>query len=266
MSPQFRQFHQTVSMTARSGKSSYRVRYKPTSSAPLVPLSVSGYGVGLDLKRTDYIVIDDRQAEEDATSGTGSTSATLTDESVTDLKPLSASELRGLDMKAASFVMDSADPLDTLHRLVQDFPKHSRAMSANNISDAFKGEHVSNREIFLPAGFNILWINGLQVLARDFDAYSVLELLRRERKFIGTARDLGLSGNQAISLLAHPAIAEASSLQEPQRYNWQDEFEGGNVIMWMNDIEHDKRYNEWTSTVRAVSFTSCMAGAVLPLT
>ncbi|KAL1311062.1 hypothetical protein AAFC00_001271 [Neodothiora populina] len=252
MSPQFRRFHQTVSATAKAGKTSYRVRYKPSSAAPRLPLSVSGYGVELALKRTDYIVIDDRQSENDeATEETVAPEATLKDTEVADLKPLSASELRGLDLKAASFVMASADPLDTLHRLVQDFPKHSQAMAANNISVDFKKEHSSNRDIFLPPGFNILWINGVQVLARDFDAYFVLELLRKERKLIGSAGELGLSGNEAIQLLSHPSIAQEASQQEPQRYNWQDELEGGNVIMWLNDIEHDKRYAEWTSVVRA---------------
>lgn len=251
MSEQFRQFHRTVSLTARSGKSSYRLRYKPSSSLPQTPLSVSGYGVGLDLKRTDYIVIDDRQAEEDAASIDAE--ATLADDEVADLKPLSASELKELDMKAASFVMDSADPLDTLNRLVQDFPKHSRAMAANNISASFKKEHASNREMVLPSGLNIVWVNGREILARDFDAYHILETLRRERSLISTARELGLSGAEAIKLLAHPAIAKAASGLEPQRYDWQDKIEGGNVIIWMNNIEVEKRYEGWSTEVRAVS-------------
>lgn len=254
MSPQFRQFHQTVSVTAKSGKSSYRVRYRPSSAALRAPLSISGYGVELALKRTDYIVIDDRQAEQDAvTTEDSAAKATLADDSVTDLKPLSASELRKLDMKASNFVLDSEDPFDTLIRLTQDFPKHSRAIIANNISDAFVKEHAGNREIFLPAGYNVLWVNGLQVLARDFDAYFVLELLRRERKFVSTARELGLSGKEAVQLLSHSAISEATAEQEPQRYNWQDVSEGGDVIMWLNDIEKDKRYAEWPDKARAVS-------------
>ena len=221
---------------------------------PKVPLSVSGYGVELALKRTDYIVIDDRQDEQatDSPENDG-VSATLADDNVTDLKPLSASELRGLDMKASSFVMDSTDPFDTLAKLTQDFPKHSRAVSAHNVSEAFAKEHTSNREIFLPPGYNILWVNGLQVLARDFDAYFMLDLLRKERGLVSTAQELGLTGEQTVELLSHPAIAEVSSQDEPQRYNWQDEQEGGDVIMWLNDVEHDKRYADWPSAARAVS-------------
>lgn len=254
MSLEFRQFHRTVSVTAKAGKSSYRVRYKPSPSMPQSPLSVSGYGVELALKRTDYIVIDDRQAEKNAASAEEpETQATLADDDVTVLKPLSASEVRLLDMKASCFVLDSADPLDSLNKLTQDFPKHSRAMSANKVSQAFVKEHMSNREMFLPAAYNIAWINGMQILARDFDAYFLLELLRRERKTINTARGLGLTGKEAVQLLSHPAVAEASSQQEPQRYNWQDDTEGGGVIMWLNDVEKDKRYSEWPTNARSVS-------------
>jgi UDP-glucose:glycoprotein glucosyltransferase len=254
MSPSFRQFHKTVSLTAKSGKTSYRVRYRPSLGIDGSPLAVSGYGIELALKRTDYIVIDDRQAEDSDSANTNASGAKLTDEDVADLKPLSSSELLRLDMRASSFVMDSADPFDTLMKLTQDFPKHSAAMSAHEISRKFRREHSANREIFLPAGYNVIWVNGLQILERDFDAYAMLEHLRRERKLIKSARDLGLSGKEAVQFLSHPSIAAASSGQEPQRYDWRDELEGGNVIIWMNDIEHDKRYLEWPSQVKAVRY------------
>lgn len=220
-------------------------------------MSISGYGIDLALKRTDYIVIDDRQAEAGSDEpAPEAAEATLTDDDVTELKPLSASELLKLDMRASSFVMESQDPLDTLARLTQDFPRHSRAMAANNISDLFRAEHIKNRDIFLPPGYNVIWINGVQILSRDFDAYAMLEHLRRERKLINTARGLGLTGMEAIQLLSHPAIADAYSKQEPQRYDWRDDLEGGDVIMWLNDIEQDQRYAEWPATIQAVGLSS----------
>lgn len=253
MSPSFRQFHKTVSQTAKSGKTSYRVRYRPSLSIPGFPLAVSGYGIALDLKRTDYIVIDDRKADDSEDTNNDASSAKLTDEDVADLKPLSSKELLRLDMKASSFVMDSADPFDTLLKLIQDFPKHSAAMSTHEVSEDFRKEHLANREIFLPSGYNVIWINGLQILARDFDAYAMLEHLRRERKLINSAGELGLSGKEAVQLLSHSSISEAASTQEPQRYDWRDELEGGKVIIWMNDIENDRRYAEWPTQIRAVS-------------
>lgn len=253
MSPSFRQFHKTVSQTASAGKTSYRVRYRPSLSIPGFPLAVSGYGIALDLKRTDYIVIDDRKADDSDDTSSDASSAKLADEDVADLKPLSSKELLRLDMKASSFIMESADPFDTLLKLTQDFPKHSAAMSTHEVSEAFRKEHLANREVFLPSGYNVMWVNGLQILARDFDAYAMLEHLRRERKLTNSAGELGLSGKEAVRLLSHSSISEAASDQEPQRYDWRDELEGGRVIIWMNDIENDRRYAEFPTQVRAVS-------------
>ncbi|KAI7119115.1 UDP-glucose:glycoprotein glucosyltransferase-like protein, partial [Hortaea werneckii] len=252
-SDSFKKFHKTISKTAREGKTSYRVRYVPPKAATSMPLTVSGYGVELALKRTDYIVIDDRQAEEEQKDGTvPATEATLTEEEVADLRPLSSSELLRLGLKAASFVLSSDTPFDTLLRLSQDFPKHSGSIAATNVSKDFLQEHRENRETLLPPGFNVLWINGVQIMGRDVDAYSLLEHLRRERKMIGGVRELGLSGPEAIDLLSHEAITASSADQEVQRYDWRDENEGGDVIMWLNDIEKDKRYAEWPGTVNAL--------------
>ena len=34
--------------------------------------------------------------------------------------------------------------------------------------------------------------------------------------------------------------------------NWRDIHEGGNVIMWLNDIEKDTRYSSWPSALQAL--------------
>ncbi|KAF2083658.1 glycosyltransferase family 24 protein [Saccharata proteae CBS 121410] len=252
-SPNFRNFHQTISKTAREGKTAYKLRHKPPKKSR-EPLAVNGYGVELALKRTDYIVIDDRQAEESGKEDTAESAAeiSLEDEEVADLKPLSETELKSLGIKAASFVMNSENPLDTLLKLSQDFPKHSSAISAHNVSKEFRFEHNRNREALLPAGYNVLWINGVQVMPRSVDAFALLEHLRRERQIINGVRKLGFTGPEAISVLSHEVIASAKDDKKPQRYDWRDEIEGGNVIIGLNDIEKDKRYAEWPKDLEAL--------------
>ncbi|EME80870.1 glycosyltransferase family 24 protein [Pseudocercospora fijiensis CIRAD86] len=249
-SESFRKFHKTLSKTARDGSTSYRVRYKASVGHERKPLTVSGYGIELALKRTDYIVIDDRNAEEEKKEETVSANdGTLSEEEVSDLRPLSQSELRRLGLRAASFVMGSEQPFDTLLRLSQDFPKHSSSIAATEISEEFMAEHSTNREVLVPAGFNVMWINGVQIMPRDVEAYALLEHLRRERKMIKSVQEIGLSGTEAVELLSHEAITASQVGQEVQRYDWRDNAEGGDVIIWMNDIEKDKRYAEWPETV-----------------
>jgi UDP-glucose:glycoprotein glucosyltransferase len=252
--PQFRNWHTTLAKTAREGKTSYRVRHKPSSKASGSPLIVNGYGVELQLKRTDYIVIDDRQKMEGQTGAQTSPGVGLDeDEEVADLKPLSKDEVSDLGLKAASFVMKSEQPMDTLLKLVQDFPKHSSFIASHNASEEFLQEHTKNRELLLPTGFNMIWINGVQIPARDVNPYSLLAHMRRERNLINGVKSQGLSAPDVISLLSHQAISATQTEDEPQRYDFRDEIEGGNVIIYLNDIEKDERYESWPTELRAVS-------------
>jgi UDP-glucose:glycoprotein glucosyltransferase len=256
-SPTFGQFHKTLVKTALEGKTSYRVRHKKALRFGGNPLVIPGYGVELALKRTDYIVIDDREADEkQPAKAVSETEVKFEDEEFADLKPLSTSEVFSLAVKASSFIMQSEKPFDTLVKLSQDFPKYSSAVASHNASEEFLGEHGYNRGLMVPAGYNVWWINGVQLIERQIEALSLLDIMRKERKLINGVRDLGLTGPEAIQLLSHNEIATVKAENEPQRFDWRDDIEGGKVIIWMNDIEKDKRYEGWPSALSAVSATN----------
>lgn len=73
---------------------------------------------------------------------------------------------------------------------------------------------------------------------------SLLRLLQRERQTVDSLTSLGLSNGQAVELLTHPTIAEAqsSSAALDGMFDASDRIEGGDVIVYWNDIEKDKRY------------------------
>lgn len=253
--PDFGSFHATLSEKARKGEISYRLRYRPERRELLEKLPVNGYGVELQLKRTDYIVIDDREAETKAeTVEPANLEVNLNDdEEVADLKPLSSSELSALGVKAASFIMQSDDPFNSLLKLTQDFPKYSASFAAHNESEDFLREHYFNRGQMVPQGMNVLWMNGVQLIERQIDPYTLVDLLRRERKLIQGVTDLGLTGKQAVSLLGNREVTVAKSNDEVGRFDWRDEIEDGRVILWLNNIEKDKRYAEYPTNLMAVS-------------
>ena len=253
-----------LSSTARNGQTSYRIRYRPSLSHSSRPLSINGYGIELALKRTDYIVIDDRTANAEDTEGqapsigadleVGRSEAEvlLLDEDVVDLKPLSSKELLGLGLKTASIIMASDEPFKTLMKISENFPKHSSALTKRNASLNFIEEHSNNREAFLPAGYNVVWMNGMQVQSRQMDAFALHEQIRRERSIVENLRELGFSGLEAVRIMSHTAVAEAKMESESQRYDYRDTLEGGKVIIWLNDIEKDKRYSSWPSHTSTV--------------
>ncbi|GES62817.1 UDP-glucose [Aspergillus terreus] len=251
-SPMFRDFHQTLTALAKEGQVSYRVRYRPPQHSIPRPLFVSGYGVELALKRTDYIVIDDRDAEGRGSDSAESTKpGTVDEEAPDDLRPLSSSEVSRLGVNTVSYVMDSENPLDTLVKLSQDFPKYSSKVAAHNASASLLKDIRFSRLQMLPSGANVMWINGVQVNPRQVDAFSLSDHLRRERRLIEKFRDLGLSAQEAVDLLSHEYIAEAMAQDAAQRYNYRDEIEGGNVIIWLNDLEKDAKYEGWPSDLTA---------------
>ncbi|KAL7619949.1 killer toxin resistant protein [Parahypoxylon ruwenzoriense] len=253
--PEFGSFHEALAAMARKGELSYRLRYRIGQDGEREALPVSGYGVELQLKRTDYIVIDDRdaQAETESAPAPAPTEVVLDgEEEVTDLKPLSSSELAALGLKAGSFIMQSDDPFQTLIKLTQDFPKFSTSIAAHNASDAFVTEHRQNRLLGVPAGMNVLWMNGVQLIERQVDPYTLVDSIRRERKLIKGVTDLGLSGKEAVSLLGNREVTMAKSDDEPRRYDWRDEIEDGRVIIWLNNIEKDKRYADYPKSLVAL--------------
>ncbi|KAI0404093.1 UDP-glucose:glycoprotein glucosyltransferase [Xylaria palmicola] len=261
---EFGRFHKALAAMARKGDISYRLRYRMSQRerGELETLPVGGYGVELQLKRTDYIVIDDREAAESSVGQSPKTRSTEVvldgEEEVSDLKPLASSELASLGLNTGSFIMESEDPFQTLIKLTQDFPKFSTSVAARNASDSFIMEHRQNREVAAPAGLNALWLNGVQLPERQIDPYTLVTGIRRERAFIKGAMDIGLTAKEAISLLGDREVTMAQTDDEGPRFDWRDQLEDGRVIIWLNDIEKDKRYASFSSSLSTLMQISYM--------
>ena len=253
-SADFAKFHNALAASARNGERAYRLRYRrPSAPTTPSPLPISGYGVELALKRTDYIVIDDRDADSTPLPDADPTRDVLarTDNDFADMKPLSTSELSILGLKTASFILQSDDPLDTLVRLTQDLPKFSTSIVANHVDHDFVQEHRRNRLRLAPAGINTLWVNGLQLTERQVEPFNLVDTLRREKNLIALVKQLGFSGKQAIDFLGHEKIALSSS-DEDVRFDWRDDREDGKAILWLNDIENDPAYKRFPKALGTV--------------
>ena len=174
------------------------------------------------------------------------------EEEVTDLKALSKSELSMLGVKTASYIMQSENPFQTLTKLTQDFPKYSTSIAAHNASANFAAEISANRKQGIPNGANLLWMNGLQLIERQIEPFNLVDMLRRERKLIDGVRALGLTGKQAVGLLGHEKVLAAKGEDDPIRFDWRDEAEEGRVIIWLNDLEKDKRYEDFPTNIMTV--------------
>ena len=95
LSSSFSAYHKSLSQAARNGELTYRLRYRRHDGAESRPLPVSGYGMELALKRTDYIVIDDREAEADQKSADSQRVTLNEDEEVNEM-------IKGLELAVVS--------------------------------------------------------------------------------------------------------------------------------------------------------------------
>jgi UDP-glucose:glycoprotein glucosyltransferase len=76
------------------------------------------------------------------------------------IDPLTPIEIQSLGLKAAQYVARSSNPLETLARLSQDFPKYAKSISAIELDKDFEEEIMENQASFLRSGLNAVWLNG----------------------------------------------------------------------------------------------------------
>lgn len=70
-----------------------------------------------------------------------------------------------------------------------------------------------------------------------------MKAIRTERDLILSLTSLGLTPKQAFELISDPLIGQAQAEEDPAEglVDASDRLEGGEVIIWWNDIEKDKR-------------------------
>jgi len=168
--------------------------------------------------------------------------------------PLTADELEELGAQAAQIIASSSNPLATLTHLSQNFPKYATSVARrvkvnSNISDELHANSLKAQR-----GTNIFWVNGLQIDAKDVNPFELLRVLKKEKEVIDSLVAQGLTTSQAFQLLTHGEIAkqqkEAGGLDV--LFDASDRPEGGDLIVWWNDMEKDSRYAKWNPSLYAV--------------
>ncbi|OXG53132.1 UDP-glucose:glycoprotein glucosyltransferase [Cryptococcus neoformans] len=234
----------------------YTVRYQsPLSDAAKKPLSLSGWGAEMALKKMDYLVVDDRatgkitfqnEGDEVARNESNIFAHVFGNDPWSDqATPLTATEIRDIGLKAATLIMSSDDPISALTHLSQDFPKYSAALAhqvevPEDIQS--KGRTIAVRGKAKEA----IYING-KPFDRDLNPYTLLKALRDERQLTISLTSLGLTPKQSIDILADPVVGQGQIENDMGEglVDASDRIEGGDVITYWNDIEKDKRYHNW---------------------
>lgn len=161
-------------------------------------------------------------------------------------------------MQAVQLIAFSPSPLSTLKALSQNFPLYAGALTRRLTS--FDQAIVDEMEVNwmrVPAGASALWMNGRPVESPGaLTPYTLLAHIREEMKLVKAlkAAGPGLDAKRAVELLTHPKIADAMAgdVLGPL-FDASDRPEGGETIVWWNDISKDKRYSRWDPSLGGVS-------------
>ncbi|PLW36296.1 hypothetical protein PCASD_15942, partial [Puccinia coronata f. sp. avenae] len=281
-------FHQVLHKASKKPQpdTTYILRWKipSTPSASSKPSLLSGWGASLDIKKSEYLTLDDRPVEssssEDAQLILDGTKKPAGNEMQVDseqakLTPLKAAEIFDIGAKAAQHVLSSPSPLSALRNLAENFPLIAHTLVnewvPGRISRELRLELQENMAAGgIPPGQSVVWMNGLQlsslVSLENLDFFKLVEIMRSERHWISSLTSLGISSLQArklivdekLNLAMNPEASSASEIGEIDasslgaRFDASDRQEGGGAIIWFNDLEHDERYSMWPTTLRAI--------------
>ncbi|KAG5636220.1 hypothetical protein H0H81_008754 [Sphagnurus paluster] len=246
----------------------YVLRYIPPNPRNYsVRNSLSGYGVALNLKKTDYLAIDDRNnhnsGSKDSALKSGESHAVedpitaliqnyAEDPAAPNAKtPLTEGEFEKIGYQAIQLIADSAEPLRTLTSLSQNFPKYANSLARRVVVNESLETEIQANSLKAQGGSHMFWLNGAAIADKDVNPFALLRLLKKERATLLSLTSLGLSRAEAFELLTHPSIATAQTGADvlDGLFDASDRTEGGDVVVYWNDMEKDTRYERWSPSL-----------------
>ncbi|XP_073520253.1 UDP-glucose:glycoprotein glucosyltransferase 2 [Phyllobates terribilis] len=284
----FATFHKTLLEKAEREEIIYILRHfiqKPSNKK----INLSGYGVELAIKDTEYKAMDDTQVE--ATNSTDKSFDGIAEdvqgfyfdkliqmypdlkdnlvefrkhliESTNEMVPLKVWELQDLSFQAASkvFSIPVYEALKVLRDMSQNFPIKARSLTRIALNQEMRKEieenqkHLSNT-YGIQAGDASLYINGLQIDLDVQNSFSILDILKNEGKALYGLSVLGIKNEDIIKYL---------QLQvHPGEENYALDIRNS-AINWVNDIETDYKYSKWPSSLQEL-LRPVFPGAIRPI-
>ncbi|KAM9343363.1 UDP-glucose:glycoprotein glucosyltransferase 2 [Pholidichthys leucotaenia] len=270
----FTSFHKVLSEKAEKGTLMYVLRHFIVDLKPQKML-LSGYGVELAIKSTEYKAVDDTKVKDSKTVvsaeddnvdevqgfifGTLKKShPDLKDQllelrkhlldSTSDMAPLKVWEMQDLSFQAASRIMSVPrfDALKLMRDLSQNFPSKARSLTSVAVKQEMRKEIEENQKhlsetIGVHPGDGELFINGLHIDLDIHNPFSILDILRGEARVLEGLHNLGIKGEHQGKLLRLPIGTVDDSYALDIRHP---------AIRWMNDIENDLMYQSWPTGVQ----------------
>lgn len=272
-SSEFKLFHDVLKEKVDEGRVKYVFRHFVRNTLRR-KMRLSGYGVELHLKSTEYKSQDDspRQQERGSMADDDSLEAEVEGFNFATLKeryphlshflnrfrnallekheeidPLKAWEFQELGLQAAQRIaaIQGEEALQILQFVSQNFPTQAKSLLSQTVSEDFRAEmrhniEVLGRNLNLQPPDSALFLNGLFFDAETIDTITLLDTLRTEMRVLEGLNRINIRGKTATPLLA----LDLSSTSKEFAIDIRD-----SAITWINDLENDAQYKRWPGSV-----------------
>lgn len=272
-SPMFIDLHEKLKIIADTKGYNYILRHYVKDRMDK-KLRLSGYGVELQMKSTEYKATDDSDIKDN--SGNGSETCNdgveeidginfntlkklypdrnveLDDlqthllETSQEIGALKVWQFQELSHQAAERIMNSPtdEALNVLTDIAQNFPMQAKSLIRTKVNNEMKKEMKLNQEIFfgslsIQPTDTALFINGLFFDLEAIDVLTLLEAIKGELHVMEALHKIGFTTKKMGKLLA----LDLSSNADNQEFVMDIR---DSAIIWVNDIESDARYSRWS--------------------
>ncbi|KAL1423916.1 hypothetical protein MTO96_020712 [Rhipicephalus appendiculatus] len=237
---------------------------------------LSGYGVELAIKSTEYKAQDDTKVKEeknvvdseevekvenmegfdfkklkelfpDKKDQLNVLKAHLTN-SGTELAALKVWELQELSLQAAQKILlaPPEDALRTMRDTSQNFPSQARSLVNIAVSPELKKEVEDNQHTFahslsLEPTDGALFLNGLYYDVEVIDLFTLLQSLKQETRLLEGLHNIGIPKDLI------PSLVKVDLVNNKQEYGVDIR---DSAVLYINDIETDSAYRTWPSSVQ----------------
>ena len=276
----FRELHNYLKPLAEKGLIKYVVRHYIQQNNSRKKVSLSGYGVELAIKSTEYKAQDDTRVKGEITSNLSSVeevnqkpdetegfvfsklkdqfpekSAKLEEfqnyllDKNKEIPTLKVWELQEISLQATKKILtaEKTNSLNVLREICQNFPTESRNLIKIKVDSEMKKEIERNQQIFLQ-NLNLgttdvaLFINGLYYDVDTIDVFTLLEVIRKEFKLVEGMHQMIGGNDEKLKKLIKLDISS-------DKQDFQIDIRDGAVV-YINDIENDKMYRNWPSSLQ----------------
>nr|XP_018911723.1 PREDICTED: UDP-glucose:glycoprotein glucosyltransferase [Bemisia tabaci] len=270
--PEFTDFHAILKSEAELGRIDYVIRHH-VRERPLRRVRLSGYGVELAMKSTEYKAQDDsvvkdggNKEEEEDEEIEGFNFKRLKSlypdksedlekfkinllETLSEMAPLKVWQFQELSLQAAQRILSSPleDALQTFTHIAQNFPMQARSLVSTTVSSELKSEIEKNKDKFV-GNLNLqpqdtaLFLNGLFFDMDITDIMTILESIKSEQKIMEGLYSIGVTEEKVFNKLL--ALDLSMSGTKDYAIDIRD-----SAIKWVNDIENDKQYKRWSTSL-----------------